>query len=151
MSTLVRFEPRRRFVDYPELNRNVFAEVFRGPAMWSRRAAEAEEPSYRLPVDAYVTDHEIIVQAAFPGVAPESISVTIDQDTLTLTATLPSRLENVNYVFAERPHDRISRRLALNVPVDVTKAEAAFDNGLLTLTLPKAEYARPKTIAVTAK
>ncbi len=151
MTPLVRIEPRRRVANYPEAYRNVFAEVFRAPTVWSRRAAAAEEPSYRLPVDAYATEHEIVVQAAFPGVAPENISVTLEQDTLTLSATLPSRLENVDYVFAERPHDRIIRRLALTVPVDVTAAEATFDNGLLTLTLPKAEAARPKTITVTVK
>ena len=160
MPTLIRVNPLRRVVSLPEFNRNVFEDVFRGPAVWSRpaRAAEARlRPPQTLargavvPIDAYVTDHEIVIQAAFPGIAPENVHVTLDGDTLTLSAELPGRLENVDYAFAERPHGRISRQLSLNVPVDVEKSEASFDNGLLTLTLPKADVARPKTIAVTTK
>ena len=152
MATVVRVRPFPGVLSMPQPTRSVFEDVFRGPALWSRRGygmpAEAE---YRLPVDAYVTDHEIVVQAAFPGVAPESVSITVDGETLSLAAELPARLENVDYVFAERPHGRLSRQLTLNVPVDVNKAEAVFENGLLTLTLPKAESARPKTISVTTK
>lgn len=152
MTTLIRVNPLRRIVSLPEANRNAFEDVFRGPATWSRRRqATAAEMTLRLPIDAYVTDHEIVVQAAFPGLAPESVQVTVDGETLSLSAELPGRIENVEYAFAERPHGRISRQLTLNVPVDVEKAEANFDNGLLTLTLPKADVARPKTIAVTAK
>lgn len=151
MTTLIRVNPLRRIVSLPEANRNAFEDVFRGPATWSRRQATAAEMTLRLPIDAYVTDHEIVVQAAFPGLAPESVQVTVDGETLSLSAELPGRIENVEYAFAERPHGRISRQLTLNVPVDVEKAEANFDNGLLTLTLPKADVARPKTIAVTAK
>ena len=152
MPTLIRINPVERVVANPaEANRRLFEDVFRGPAVWTRRQRAADYWSGRLPVDAYATDHEIVVQAAFPGIAPENVQVTIDQDTLTLSAELPARLENVNYTLAERAHGRFSRQLALNVPVDVEKAEAVFENGLLTLTLPKAETARPKTIAVTAK
>jgi HSP20 family protein len=152
MTTLIRVNPLHRIVGVPEMNRSVFEDVFRGPAVWSRRRpARAEEYFHRLPVDAYVTENEIVIQAAFPGIAPENVNVTVDGETLTLSAELPGQIENVNYVFAERPHGKLNRQLTLNIPVDVDKAEAHFENGLLTLTLPKAEAARPKSISVTAK
>jgi HSP20 family protein len=131
---------------------DLFAEVFREPVVWSRRRTPASgETAFRLPLDAYMTEHEIVVQAAFPGVAPENVHLSVENETLSLTAELPDRLENVEYAFAERAHGRVSRQLALNVPVDLDKAEATFENGLLTLTLPKADVARPKSITVTGK
>jgi HSP20 family protein len=135
----------------PEAPRSLFEDVFREPMMAGRRRFGVPTQAAGLPLDAYVTEHEIVVQAAFPGVAPENVQITVENDTLSLSATLPEPLENVNYVFAERPHGRVSRQLALNVPVDLEKAEAVFENGLLTLTLPKADVARPKTITVTGK
>ena len=57
----------------------------------------------------------------------------------------------MTYIFAERPWGKFSRTLQLNVPVDADKAEATFENGLLTLTLPKAEAVRPKTIPVKSR
>ncbi|MBI5053734.1 MAG: Hsp20/alpha crystallin family protein, partial [Chloroflexi bacterium] len=105
----------------------------------------------RLTVDAYTTQNEIVVQAALPGVKPEEVEITVENDTLKISAELPKRLEDVDYAFVERPHGRFSRTLMLNVPVEADKAEAHFDNGLLTLTLPKAESVKPKMIKVKAK
>ena len=106
---------------------------------------------FRLPIDAYATQGEIIVQAGLPGVKPESVEISVEGDTLKIGAELPARLENVDYTFTERPHGRYSRSLLLNVPVEADKAEAHFDNGLLTLRLPKAEAVKPKQIKVKAK
>ena len=60
-------------------------------------------------------------------------------------------LENVNYVLQERTYGEFQRTLTINVAVDADKAEAKFENGLLTLTIPKAEAAKPKTIQVRSK
>ena len=60
-------------------------------------------------------------------------------------------MENVDYIFQERPYGKFSRTLTINVPVDNDKVEATFENGVLTITLPKAEAARPKIIKVEAK
>jgi len=105
----------------------------------------------RLTVDAYTTQDEIVVQAALPGVKPESVEITVENDTLKISAELPKRLENVDYAFIERPQGRFSRTLMLNVAVEADKADAHFENGLLTLKIPKAETVKPKTIKVKAK
>jgi HSP20 family protein len=105
----------------------------------------------RLPLDAYSTDNEIVVVASIPGAKPEEVEITIEGDSLTIRGEIAPRMDNVRYVFAERFHGAFSRTLQLNVPVDVDKAEASFENGLLTLVLPKAEEVRPKVIKVNTK
>jgi len=145
MSTLIRYsKPARDFLTLRDLMERMFEESF-GPT----RDYAGDE--FRLPIDAYATDGEIVVQAALPGVKPESVEISVEGDTLRIGAELPATLDNVNYTFTERPHGRYSRSLLLNVPVEADKAEAHFDNGLLTLRLPKAEAVKPKQIKVKAK
>lgn len=114
--------------------------------------AQTGQRVIRLPVDVYTTDNEIVVTASVPGVNPDSIDITVEDEVLTIKSEIPARLENVNYLFVERFHGSFSRSLKLNVPVNVEDIEATFENGILTLVLPKAEEARPKVIKVqTAK
>lgn len=94
------------------------------------------------------TDNEIVVTAAVPGVKPEDLDITYEGDTLTLRGQMPQRLSDVNYLFAERFHGSFTRTLQLNVPVDTDKIEATFENGILTLVLPKAEAIKPRVIKV---
>jgi HSP20 family protein len=105
----------------------------------------------RLSLDAYTTDDAIIVTASVPGVDPENVDITVEGDTLTIRGEIPARLENVDYVYAERFHGSFSRTLKLNVPVDVDNIEATFEGGILTLVLPKTEEIRPKVIKVQTK
>lgn len=145
MTTIVRYNrPTRDFLTIRDLMERMFEDSF-GPT----RDNAADE--FRLPIDAYATDGEIVVQAGLPGVKPESVEISVEGDTLRISAELPARLDNVDYSFTERPHGRYSRSLLLNVPVEADKAEAHFDNGLLTLHLPKAEAVKPKQIKVKAK
>lgn len=145
MTTLIRYNPpARSFLTLRDLMERMFEESF-GPT----RDYAGEE--FRLPIDAYATDGEIIVQAGLPGVNPDKVEISVEGDTLKISAELPAKLENVDYTFAERAHGRYSRSLLLNVPVEADKAEAHFDNGLLTLRLPKAETVKPKQIKVKAK
>ena len=105
----------------------------------------------RLPIDAYVTSEDIVVLANMPGIKPEDVEIMLEGDTLTIRAERPAPLENVNYAIQERTYGAFQRTLNINVPVDAEKAEAKFENGLLTLTIPKAEAARPKQIHVMPK
>ena len=105
----------------------------------------------RLPVDAYSTDNEIVVTAALPGVKAEDVSITFENDTLTIKGEIPAQAENVTALLNERYHGAFSRKLQLNVPVDVEHIEASFEAGVLTLVLPKAEESKPKQIKVQVK
>lgn len=145
MPTLVRYtRPARDFLTVRDLMERMFEESF-GPA----RDNAAEE--FRLPIDAYATDADIVVQAGLAGVKPENVEISVEGDTLKISADLPAHLDNVDYTFTERPHGRYSRTLLLNVPVEADKAEAHFDNGLLTLHIPKAEAVKPKQIKIKTK
>jgi HSP20 family protein len=112
---------------------------------------ESYDRSYRLPLDVYATPEEIVVVASFPGLTADEVETVVEGDVLTVRGELRSPLENVEYLFQERPHGVFSRSVTLNVPIDTARAEAAFENGVLTLTLPKAEETKPKVIKVNAK
>jgi HSP20 family protein len=117
----------------------------------TRQQPDNRNRRFRLPIDAYVTPEEIVVVANMPGIKPEDVEIILEGDTLTLRAERPAPLQNVNYVIQERTYGTFQRTLNINIPVDAEKAEAKFDNGLLTLTVPKAEAARPKQIKVMSK
>jgi HSP20 family protein len=125
-----------------------FEESWARPRAWRR--GTAEEP-LRLPVDVYTTAEEIVVTASLPGLLPEEVDISLEGDTLTIRGELRPPLGNVEYLFQERPYGPFSRALLLNVPVDVDKVEAVFENGVLTLTLPKVEEVKPKVIKVTTR
>ena len=108
------------------------------------------ERGYSLPVDAYATDGELVIMANMPGVDPNDVQITIDGDTLTIKGETKPPIENVDYLFQERRFGPFYRQLRINVPVEADKAEATFEKGVLTLTIPKAETVRPKQIKVKA-
>ena len=146
-NNLARWDPAREFVTLREAMNRLFEDSVVGP--YAQRDGQPGE--LRLPIEAYVTDHEIVVRAAVPGLSPDQVEITIEGDALTLRGEFPAPVENVNYLFTERPWGRFSRTLQLNIPVQAEKAEAVFENGLLTLSLPKAEAIRPKVIPIKAK
>ena len=146
---VVRWNPNRDLVSLREAMDSLFEDTWVRPTRtaWAKR----ESFAWRLPVDVYSTDEEIVIQAAVPGVDPEEVEITIEGDTLTIRGELPGQLENVNYLFQERVAGKFIRALSLNIPVDADKSEATFKNGLLTLVIPKAEAVKPRQIKVTAK
>ncbi len=121
--------------------------------MWGRRGAEwrQDEEVYLLPVDVYSTDNELVVQASVPGLKPDDVKITIEGQTLTIKGETRAPLDNVEYHLQERRYGPFARTLTLNVPVQADQAEAVFDKGVLTLTIPKAEAVRPKVIKVRGK
>ncbi len=144
---VTRWEPFRDVVTLREAMDRLFEDSY----IPARRRNEERERSFALPLDAYVTPEEIVVMANMPGIQPENVEITIEGDSLTIKGERPAPLENVNYVLQERTYGKFQRTLNINVPVDADKAEAKFDNGLLTLVIPKAEAVKPKTIHVTSK
>lgn len=129
------------------MNRLVEDSFVRPDLQWEG-PSQAER---RLPLDVYTTEEEIVIVASLPGLTPDEVAISMEGDELTITGELRRPLENVNYVFQERPYGTYSRTLTLNVPVDADSAEAAFENGVLVLTLPKTEETKPKTIKVSKK
>jgi len=146
--TITRGNPWREMRTLREAMDELLAESFVRP---SQRQIEGGERRWRLPLDVYTTPEEIVIVASLPGLNSEDVDVSIDGDQLTIRGELRPPLENVDYLFQERAYGPFSRTLTLNVPVDTDQAEAVFENGVLTLTLPKAEESKPKTIEVKRK
>ncbi len=112
---------------------------------WAAR--EREVPA--LPLDVLSTDEALIVTANVPGLSPEDVDITIEGDTLTIRGELKQSVtEKGNWIMQERYHGAFRRILTLNVPIQSEKAEASFKDGVLTLTLPKADKVRPRVIKV---
>ena len=126
----------------------LFEESFVRPSrMWS------EVVVGDLPVDMYQTADDVVVKAALPGIKPEEVDITITGDTLTIRGEQKEEQEvkEDDYFYKERRYGTFSRSVAMPVKVKSDKAEAVFENGVLTLTLPKAEEIKPKQIKVKPK
>ena len=91
-----------------------------------------------LPVDVYSTPDELIIQASVTGLDPDDVEITVEGETLTIKGERKAPLENVDYLIQERRCGPFGRTLTLNVPVEVDQAEAVFEKGILTLSIPKA-------------
>lgn len=105
------------------------------------------ERVYRLPVDAYSTDEALVVKASLPGVDPDDVDITLDGENLTIRAEIKADDEE-NCLMRERACGLFARTLTLNVPVQPDKISADFKQGVLTVTLPKAEAVKPRKITV---
>ena len=145
--SILRWDPMD---DFTSLRREMNRFLDETPPMrWTRMMRG--ESVMRLPLDAYVTDEEIVITAPVPGLNPENVDITMEDDTLTIKGELNRPLENVEYLFQERPCGAFSRSVKVNVPIVVDQIEAKFDNGVLTVILPKSQEARPKVIKINAK
>lgn len=105
----------------------------------------------RLPVDVRADEDAYVITAAVPGLRAEDLKIEVLKDVVTLRGEIPAADEaNDGYLLRELRAGAFERSLRLPEPLDVSKAEASIENGLLTLRIPKAEEARPKTIKIQA-
>ncbi|HEY7294478.1 MAG TPA: Hsp20/alpha crystallin family protein [Dehalococcoidia bacterium] len=115
--------------------------------------AQTGRQALRMPVDVYETPHEFVIRGWAPGVKPDGLSITWNQGVVTISGTIPASEpsgERVVWHTRELHQGEVAASIALPGQFDVEKAEAAFDAGVLTLRIPKAESAQPKVIRVNA-
>jgi HSP20 family protein len=96
-------------------------------------------------------DNNYIVTTEMPGVKPENIQVRVENDMLSIEGEIPEEVteeKDERVIMKERRYGKFSRRVRLPQAVDADKVEAAYQDGVLRLTLPKAEAAQPKRIPV---
>jgi HSP20 family protein len=119
----------------------------------SRRGYPAGWNGDSLALDVYENEESLVVTSSLPGVKPEDLEITITGDVLTIRGETKSeeKVEKANYLRQERRFGSFQRSVQIPGALQSDKAEASFENGVLTLTIPKAEEARPKTIKVEAK
>ncbi len=112
----------------------------------------AEQKSVFFPVDVVSDDEAYVFTAFLPGVAAEDLEIKVEDDQLTIAGEIKiEQDENATYLLRERPTGRFSRTFRLPELPDVEKADASMKDGVLTLRVPKAEQARPRTIKVNVR
>jgi len=104
-------------------------------------------------VDIYETDSDFVVKASVPGVKQEDLDINIVGDTLTIKGEVKAEQEEKgrNYYRQECRYGTFARSLTLPAELNADKADASMENGVLTLTIPKTEKAKPKAIQVKAR
>lgn len=148
MTALARWEPLRDIISLRDAMDKLFEDSFvRLSRFWPTLG------EWQLPIDMYQTDNEVVVKAAVPGFKPEEIDISITGDTLTIKGEHKEdkQVKDEDYLYRECRFGAFSRSLNIPVKVKSDKAEAVFENGMLTLTLPKAEEIKPKQIKVKVK
>jgi HSP20 family protein len=106
-----------------------------------------------LPVDIEARKDEYVVRVSVPGLQAEDMRIEVVDNTVTISGEFKaeSQDEQENYLLRERRYGQFNRSFTLPTPLNPAKAEAEVENGVLTLRLPKAEEAKPKSITIRAK
>jgi len=118
--------------------------------LWGNTVGTATRPAV-MPMDAWRDGDKFVVEYDLPGIKADSIDITVDHDAVTVRAERPvSGDGNVDWVVAECPHGVFSRQLFLGDQLDANNIAADYTDGVLRLTIPLAEQAKPRKIAVQA-
>jgi len=119
-------------------------------------ATQASAETFWVPaVDAWETEHAFVVQLDLPGVKADQVDLSFERNTLTITGNRAPSLRapeqgELRVFFAERTSGTFTRSLRFPQYVEGGKIEATFNDGVLTITVPKAEAAKPRKIAINA-
>ncbi|MEE9226090.1 MAG: Hsp20/alpha crystallin family protein [Bacteroidota bacterium] len=141
---LVHCNPTRALATFPNLFDNFFL----------RDAYEDLFPSVWMPaIDVAETDDEYVVKVELPGVNKDDVRITVQENILTVRGEKKRENERKesNFHRVERSYGSFQRSFTLPTTVKADKIDATYKEGLLTITLPKAEEAKPKAIDVKVK
>ena len=146
MSNLTRWEPVREMMTLREAMDRLFDDAFTRPL---NQSGVSVIPA----VDLYQTEDDVVLKANLPGLKADDVQITVTADLLTLHGEFKHENEQKGstYHILERRSGTFERSVMLPTDVQGDKAKADFENGVLTITLPKAETVKPKVITVKAK
>ena len=146
MSNLIRWEPARDMMTLREAMDRLFDDAFTRPL--------SLRDGWTVPaIDMYQTDDEVVVKAALPGIKADEVQINITGEVLTLKGGMKQQEEKKEKAWHihEQRWGSFERSVVLPTDVVADKAKAEFENGILTITLPKAEEVKPKVINIKAK
>ena len=147
MSNIIRWEPAREMMTLREAMDRLFDDAFTRPLSMSGN-------NWSIPaVDMYQTDNEVVVKAALPGIKADEVQINVTGEVITIKGEVKQENESKEkaYHIREQRWGAFERSLVLPTEVVADKAKADFENGVLTITLPKAEEVKPKTISIKTK
>ena len=144
MATLDRWEPFRGTSPENQLNR-LFSDFF------GRASQEQNLTSWAPAVDIYEGEHELVVKADLPDIRPEELDIRVENNILTIRGErkFEKKVDEKNYLRVERAYGSFARSFALANTVNTDAIKADYKDGVLTLSVPKREEAKPKQIKVT--
>ncbi len=124
----------------------LFDEMVDNRGYWEQPAAWA------LALDVAEKDDAFIVKASIPGINPDDLEITLTDNVLTIKGEIKENkeFEDAQWHLRERRYGAFQRSITLPTPVDANAIEATYDDGVLTLNVPKVEEVKPKRIAVKA-
>jgi HSP20 family protein len=124
----------------------LFEDSFVRPRQWVGSVFEGSS----LPLDVHTTADELVVKAALPGVKPDEVDITVEGGTLTISGEIREDRadDGAGYLIQEIRRGAFTRSIALPEGVEPDKAIATFENGVLTLRIPKAEQVKPRQIRI---
>lgn len=125
----------------------IFDDAF--PEFWGRRPEASR--GWNPPVDVVEDENLLTFVAELPGFDKEEVSISVDNNTLTISGERNLTGDREGYHRVERMYGKFERSFTLPSTVDTAKISASLKNGLLTLTLPKKEEAKPRQIEVKVK
>ena len=148
MSNLTRWEPAREMMTLREAMDRLFDDAFTRP-LSIRDGWSMASPA----IDMYQTDNEVVVRASIPGIKAEEVQINVTGDILTLKgeARQEEDRKERSWHIREQRFGSFERSIVLPTDVKSDQAEAVFENGILTITLPKADEVKPRTINIKAK
>lgn len=146
MSTLTRWEPVREMMTLREAMDRLFDDAFTRPI---NMGSVSTMPA----IDMYQNEDDLIVKASLPGLTKDDVDITVTENILTLRGEYKTDEDDAgkSYHIREQRHGIFERSIGLPTDVEVDKAKAEFEHGVLTITLPKAEAVKPKLISIKAK
>jgi HSP20 family protein len=149
MANITRYDPLGEMVSLRSAMDRLFEDSFVSPLSWRTiNGSDSVAPA----LDVHETDEDIVVTAALPGVKPDDVEITMTGQTLAIRGELKAdeTVERDQWLYRERRYGSFSRSLQLPVRVQGDKAHASFENGVLTLRVPKAEEVKPRQIRIQA-
>jgi HSP20 family protein len=143
-----RWDPFSEAVSLRDAVNSLFQESFIRP-----RGFQATAGVGSFPIDVRENENDYVVHASLPGIKPDDVQITVHGDTLTIRGEIKGEEEKKGeqWHIRERRSGVYQRSLSLGTPVSSDRAEATFEHGVLTLTLPKAEEAKPRQIKIGGK
>ncbi|MBN1136133.1 MAG: Hsp20/alpha crystallin family protein [Anaerolineae bacterium] len=153
MTDLVRWEPFRDMMTLRDAMSQLFEESMVRKSPFGAWPFGRREGASLPAVDMYETEGEVMVKASLPGLKPEEVDITITGNALEIRGETKEETEEKrgDYYYHERSFGAFQRSLTLPVEIKADEAEATFENGVLTLKMPKAEQAKAKQIKIQAK
>jgi HSP20 family protein len=147
---IVRWEPFRDLLSLQDRMNRLFDESYRSTQRGGTDDEWALGGSWAPAVDIYEQGTDIVLKAELPGVDPKDVDIRLENNVLSLRGQrkLESEVKRESYHRVERSYGTFSRSFTLPTVVDQASIKAEFKDGLLRLTLPKREEAKPKQIQI---